>query len=92
MSVDPGIVLGVLTGVFNAALFVVIRGSAGGRLPLLLGASIVGAWAGDTLGDRLGFHAFSIGDFRLVAATVGAWIGIAFMSVLAVLGPTRPRV
>jgi uncharacterized membrane protein YeaQ/YmgE (transglycosylase-associated protein family) len=89
MSVDPAIVLGILTGIFNAALYVVIRGSAGGRLPLLIGASIVGAWAGDTIGDRLGLHWFPIGDFRLVAATVGAWLGIAFISVVAVLGPTR---
>jgi uncharacterized membrane protein YeaQ/YmgE (transglycosylase-associated protein family) len=92
MSVDPGIILGILSGVFNAALFVVIRGSAGGRLPLLLGASIVGAWAGDTLGDRLGRDPFPIGDFGLISATIGAWIGIAFMSVLVVLGPTRPRI
>lgn len=91
MSVDPAIVLGILAGVFNAALYVVIRGSAGGRLPLLIGASIIGAWAGDTIGDRLGLDWFSIGDFRLVAATVGAWLGIAFISVVAVLGPTRRR-
>ena len=91
MSVDPAIVLGILVGVFHAAVFIVIRGTAGGRLPLLLGASVVGAWAGDTLGDRLGAHAFSIGDFRLVAASVGAWLGIGLVSIVAILGPTRPR-
>jgi uncharacterized membrane protein YeaQ/YmgE (transglycosylase-associated protein family) len=89
VSVDPGIILGILTGIFNAALYVVIRGSAGGRLLLIVGAAILGAWAGDVIGDRLGLHGFSIGDFRLIAATVGSWLGIAFVSVIATLGPTR---
>ena len=54
MSVDPALILGVLVGIFNAALYVLIRGTAGGRLPLIVGAAVLGAWAGDTLGDRLG--------------------------------------
>lgn len=91
MSLDPGLVLGVLVGIGNAALFVVIRGSAGGRLPLVIAAAIIGAWAGDTLGNRLGVSLVSIGDFRVLAATVGAWVGIGLVSVVAVLGPTERR-
>jgi hypothetical protein len=87
--VDPAPILAVLVGVFHAALYVLIRGSAGGRLPLLVGASILGAWAGDALGDRIGLDLFAIGDFRLVPASILAWLGIGFVAIVAILGPTR---
>ena len=86
---DPAPILAVLVGVFHAALYVLIRGSAGGRLPLLVGASILGAWAGDALGDRIGLDLFAIGDFRLVPASILAWLGIGFVAIIAILGPTR---
>ena len=86
---DPAPILAVLVGVFHAALYVLIRGSAGGRLPLLVGASILGAWAGDALGDRIGLDLFAIGDFRLVPASILAWLGIGFVAIVAILGPTR---
>jgi uncharacterized membrane protein YeaQ/YmgE (transglycosylase-associated protein family) len=89
VNLDPALILGALIGVFNAAVYVLIRGSAGGRLPLVVGAAILGAWAGNTLGDRLGLSMASIGDFRLVAASVGAWLGIAVVSVVAVLGTSE---
>jgi hypothetical protein len=91
VSLDPALVLGVLVGIGNAALYVAIRGSGGGRLPLVVVAAILGAWAGDTLGDRLGLTIWSIGDFRLVAAIAGAWIGIGLVNVVAVLGPSERR-
>ena len=47
MSVEPSLVLSVLVGIFNAALYVLIRGTAGGRLPAIVVAAILGAWAGD---------------------------------------------
>ena len=88
MSVEPALILAVLVGIFHASLYVLIRGSAGGRLPIIVGAAILGAWAGDALGDRLGIHLLSIGDFRLVAASVLAWVGIAVSSAIAILGPS----
>ena len=91
MTLDPAPVLAVLVGVFHTALFVLIRGSAGGQLPLLLAAAILGAWAGDALGDRMGIDLLSIGDFRLIAASVFSWVGIGFVAVVAILGPTRRR-
>jgi len=91
VTLDPAPVLAVLVGVFHTALFVLIRGSAGGQLPLLLGAAILGAWAGDALGDRMGIDILSIGDFRFIAASVFAWVGIGFVAVVAILGPTRRR-
>lgn len=88
MSVEPALVLAILVGIFHASLYVLIRGSAGGRLPIIVVAAILGAWAGDALGDRLGVTLLSIGDFRLLAASVLAWVGIGISSAIAVLGPS----
>ncbi|MDF2735177.1 MAG: hypothetical protein K0S97_1800, partial [Chloroflexota bacterium] len=49
MSLEPSLVLSVLVGIFHTALSVAIRGTRGGRLPLLLAAAILGAWAGDAI-------------------------------------------
>jgi hypothetical membrane protein len=89
VSLEPAIILAILVGVFHASLYVLIRGSAGGRLPIIVAAAILGAWAGDALGDRLGVTVFSIGDFGLVAASAVAWIGIGISSAVAILGPSR---
>ena len=91
MSLEPSLVLSVLVGIFHAALSVVIRGSAGGRLPLIVVAAILGAWAGDTLMDRLGIDILTIGDYHLIGASVLAWVGIAIVSAVAVLGPASER-
>ena len=87
--IGPAPVLALLVGIFHTALYVLVRGSAGGRLPLLAGAAVLGAWAGDELGGRLGFDILRIGDFRLVAASIFAWIGISFVAIVAILGPSR---
>ena len=91
MSLEPALILAGLVGVFHAALFVLIRGTAGGRLPIIVGAAILGAWAGDALADRLGFDILMIGDFHLLAASVMAWIGIGVSSAVAILGPSMRR-
>ncbi|HEU4919534.1 MAG TPA: hypothetical protein VFT20_07310 [Candidatus Limnocylindrales bacterium] len=87
--IGPAPVLAILVGIFHTALFVLVRGSAGGQLPLLLLGAILGAWAGDALGARLGIDLLRLGDFRLVAASIVAWVGIGFISVVSILGPTR---
>ena len=91
--IPPAPVLALLVGVFHTGLYVLIRGSAGGQLPLLVLAAFLGAWAGDELGARLGLDLLRIGDFRLVAASVLAWVGIGMVAIIAILGPTRrPKV
>ncbi len=85
----PAPILSVLVGVFHASLFVLIRGSAGGQLPLLILAAALGAWAGDAIGARLGLDLLRIGDFRLVAASLMAWVGIGIVAIVAILGPER---
>jgi hypothetical protein len=91
VTLDPAPVLAVLLGAFHAALYVLLRGSAGGQLPLLVPASILGAWAGDALGDRMGLDLFAIGDFRTLPASLMAWLGIGFVAIVAILGPTRQK-
>jgi uncharacterized membrane protein YeaQ/YmgE (transglycosylase-associated protein family) len=88
VSVDPALILSILVGVFHASLFVLLRGTAGGRLLMIVLASILGAWAGDVLAGRLGFTVLMIGDFHLLAASIGAWVGIGISSAVAILGPT----
>ena len=85
----PAPILALLVGVFHASLFVLIRGSAGGQLPLLILAAALGAWAGDAIGARLGLDVLRIGDFRLVAASLMAWVGIGIVAIVAILGPER---
>jgi hypothetical protein len=89
--VEPSLVLSVLVGIFHASLSVLIRGSAGGRLPLLVAAAILGAWAGDALFGRLGIGISTLGDYNLVGASIVAWLGIAIVSVVATLGPSPER-
>ena len=88
MSIGPALILAVLVGVFNAALYVLIRGNAGGRLPIIVVAAILGAWAGDALAGRLGVDPLTIGDFHLLGATLVAWVGIGISSAVAILGPS----
>ena len=89
MTVGPAPILAVLVGVLHSALFVLVRGSAGSQLPLILIAAILGAWAGDALGGRLGIDLLKVGDFRLFAASVVAWVGIGIVALIAILGPER---
>ena len=89
MSVEPALILSILVGTFHAALSVLLRGSPGGRLPAIVIAAILGAWAGDALMDRLGIDALTIGDYHLIGASILAWVGIAVVSVVAILGPSR---
>jgi len=91
VSLEPSLVLSALLGVFHSALSVLIRGTAGGRLPLLIVAAILGAWAGDALSARLGLELLTLGDYHLLGASVVAWLGIAVVSVVAVLGRAERR-
>jgi uncharacterized membrane protein YeaQ/YmgE (transglycosylase-associated protein family) len=89
--IGPAFVLAVLVGVLAAALYVFVRGTVGVRLPVILVAAILGAWAGDSLGARLDVDLVRLGDFHLAAAFLGAVVGIGIVSILAALGPERKR-
>lgn len=85
----PAPILALLVGVFHTALYVLIRGSAGGRLPLLFLAAVLGAWAGDAIGGRLDVDVLRMGDFHVLPASIVAWIGIGMVTIIVQLGPER---
>jgi hypothetical protein len=88
---SPAMLLSVLVGIFHTALYVLVRGSADGRLPLLAAGACLGAWAGDALGGRLGIDALRIGDFSPLGASILAWVGILVVTLISVLGPARKK-
>jgi hypothetical protein len=76
-----------LVGGFHTALFVLIRKRADARVVIVFLAAALGAWAGDATGGRLGIDPVRIGDFHLITASIVAWAGIGFVTVLSILGP-----
>lgn len=89
--IGPAPVLAVIVGLFHVSAYVFIRGRAGARLPLLIVASVLGAWAGDTVGARMSIDPLRVGDFHLISASVVAWLGIGLVAILAILVPERKR-
>jgi hypothetical protein len=87
MTIGPALPLALLLGLVNTGLYVLIRGDAGGRLPVTFVAASLGAWAGAAIGNRLGFTLLSIGDFPVIPATLVAWAAIGIVAILATLGP-----
>ena len=91
MTIGPALPLALLVGLVNTAIYVLIRGDAGGRLPVTYVAAALGAWAGAAIGGRIGFDILTIGDFPLIPATILAWVGIGIVAVLATPRPAVPE-
>jgi hypothetical protein len=89
-EIGPAPVLAFIVGAFHTSLYVLIRGSAGGRLLPLLAAATLGAYAGQALGGRLG-DPLRMGDFGLLYASLMAWVGLLVVTVVGVLVPARGR-
>ena len=87
--ISPALVLSVIVGLFHVSAYVFIRGRAGARLPLLVMAAILGAWAGDTVGARLAIDPLRVGEFNLLSASFVAWLAIGLVAIVAVLVPER---
>lgn len=90
MTLGPAPVLAFLLGIAHVCIYVLIRGTAGQRLPWLIGAAFLGAWAGDALAGRLGLDPVRIGDFHMIGASVMAWAGIGFVAIVAIVGAKPP--
>ncbi|MGZ6344778.1 MAG: hypothetical protein ACXWOW_05645 [Candidatus Limnocylindrales bacterium] len=88
MDVGPAPLLSAIVGVANAAIFVLLFGSARARLVLLFPAAILGAHAGQAIGARL-TDPLRIGDFALLWASGFAWLGILIVVLVSQLGPAR---
>ncbi len=89
LDIGPGVILSLVVGVFHTALYVLIRGAIGVRLPLVLAAAILGALAGEALGARIP-DPVRMGDYPLLLASLLAWAGILVVAVTSTLGPSRP--
>jgi hypothetical protein len=89
VAIGTAPVFALLVGGFHTALFLYLRGHGGPEILIVFAAAVLGAWAGDATGGRLGIDPIRIGDFRLVSASLVAWAGILFVEVLSILGPSR---
>ena len=87
--IGPAPILAAIVGLFHVSAYVFLRGHAGARLPLLLIAAWLGAWAGDTVGSRLAIDPVRIGEFNLVFASLVAWLAIGLVAIVALLVPER---
>ncbi len=87
MTIGPALPLSLLLGLVHTALYVLIRGNAGGRLPLTYLAAALGSWAGASIGAMAGMTVLAIGDYALIPASIVAWLGIGFVAIVATLGP-----
>ena len=89
-EVGPTPVLAVLVGLFHTAIYLLVLGSGGLRLAFVGLAAILGAYAGQALGARLG-DPLSIGDFGLLYASVFAWLGIVIITAASYVATARAR-
>ncbi|HLX35309.1 MAG TPA: hypothetical protein VKR30_08715 [Candidatus Limnocylindrales bacterium] len=87
--IGPAVVLAAIFASFHTSAYVFVRGRVGARLPLVLVAAFLGAWAGDALAGALGVDPIRIGDFHVLAASAVAWIGIGFVALISVMAPAR---
>jgi hypothetical protein len=87
-DIGPAPVLSILVGLFHTGLYLLLRGSAGLRLPFIAVAAVLGAFAGQALSVRLG-DPLAIGDFGLVWASVLAWLGIVLIVAASILSTAR---
>jgi hypothetical protein len=89
-DVSPTAVLAVLVGLFHTGVYLLLRGAAGLRLAFVGLAAILGAYAGQALGARLG-DPLAIGDFGLLYASLLAWLGIVIIAAASYVATARAR-
>ena len=87
--IGPAPVLALLVGIFHTGIYLVLRGRFSVQLIFVALAAILGAFAGQALGSRLG-DPLMIGDFGLLWSSIVAWIGIAIAAAAGMLAaPAR---
>lgn len=85
LALTPAVVLSIVVGAFHTCLYLLLRGSLGLHLLLALVAAILGAYAGQALGARLG-DPLRLGDYSLSWASGVAWTGIVTVALVSTLG------
>lgn len=87
MTLTPWLVLTIVVAGANWAALLAIRGRWGRISIVLAAAAVAGTVAGNAIGDRTGLELVRIGDFHLVAATIGAQLAMLATLLLAGLLP-----
>lgn len=85
----PWMVLTAFVAAINLTAFVALRGRWDRRVLILLVASLLGTATGNAIGARTGLELVRIGDFHLLAASLGAQLAMLATDLLAQLGPSR---
>jgi hypothetical membrane protein len=88
--IGPAPVLALLVGIFHTGIYLFLWGALGVRLIFVLLAAVLGAFAGQALGARLG-DPLLIGDFGLLWASVLAWVGIAIAAAAGMVAAPGSR-
>ena len=88
--VEPAFVLSVLVGAFHTCVYIFVRGNLGWHIPVVLVSAILGALAGQAIGDRIG-DVLLLGDYSLLWASAMAWMGIGIAIVTSGLAVRRPQ-
>ncbi|HEX6129152.1 MAG TPA: hypothetical protein VF071_09045 [Candidatus Limnocylindria bacterium] len=83
----PWLLLVALVAAINWAAFIALRGRWG-RMALVMGlAALAGTAIGEAVGSATGLELLRIGDFHLVAASVGAQVAMLVTLLGAVVLP-----
>jgi hypothetical protein len=86
----PWMVLTAFVAAINLTVFIALRGRWDRRVLILLLASLLGTATGNAIGARTGLELVRIGDFHLLAASLGAQLAMLATDLLAQLGASRP--
>ena len=89
-DIGPAPVLALVVGLFHTGVYLMLKGAGGLRLPFIALAAVLGAFAGQQLGARLG-DPFMIGDFGLAWSSALAWLGILLIVAASMLSPSGGR-
>jgi hypothetical protein len=84
----PWQLITVLVAAMNLAGFLVLRGRWGRVVLALAVAALVGTAAGDAVGRATGLEILQLGDYHVVAASVGAQLLMLATLLLAALLPS----
>ena len=84
----PWLLLTALVAASNLAALIVLRGRWGRIVWLLVPAALLGTAGGEAIGAATGVDVVKVGDFHLVAASLGAQLAMVTVLLGAHLVPT----
>jgi hypothetical protein len=84
----PWMLLTALVAAINLSGFIALRGRWGRVVLPLAIASLLGTVIGDAVGARTGLELLRLGDFHIVAASVGAQLAMLVTLLLSALVPS----